>query len=136
MYILTNGVYSFLEKKKNGWSYPPMSFTYSSRNISSFNHLFSLLIIATIHSIGKWQMPKVWRKPLINLQRMKDDISVEWYVKRSFSPSTIEELEKLSLLTHKNSYTFAIINIPYYLTIERLLTFKNNIKYIQVKSQI
>ena len=58
----------------------------------------------------------------------KNDKSVGWYGKESFLPSIVEELEKLSLFTHNNSCTFTIMNIPYCLTIESLLTFRNNIK--------
>ena len=71
---------------------------------------------------------------MINLQRMKDDKTVGRYVKRSFLPSIIEELE--TSLAHENSYRFAIMNTPYCLTIERVLTFENNIKYILVKAKI
>ena len=58
----------------------------------------------------------------------ENDKSVGWYVKESFLPSIVEELEKLSLFTHNNSYTFTIMKIAYCLTIESLLTFRNNIK--------
>ena len=58
----------------------------------------------------------------------KNDKSVGWYGKESILPFIIEELEKLCSFTHKDSYTFTIMNIPYCLTIESLRTFRNNIK--------
>ena len=62
----------------------------------------------------------------------KNDKSVSWYGKASFLPSIIEELETLSSFRHKNNYTFTIMN-PYCITIENLFTFRNTIKYIQLK---
>ena len=55
----------------------------------------------------------------------KNERSVGLYGKESFLPSIVEQLEKLSSCTQMNSYTIAIMNIPYCLPLGTILNISN-----------